>query len=455
MHGGKLTREEVAPLLDTDDAALQSAALAVIGKHPEWADQFTDFLRSVLDDGGATDNFGGGELSSERQSAIRGTLVALRGQAEVEKLAAEALARENTRPAIRQLLLEVAAASAHPSLAEAWREPIRRCLISTDEAIVRHAVAAVAAIGDLHFDEPLLQLARDHSRPADLRIAALAARANPDASLDAESFSLLAAQFKSDVPTMQRLEAARAVGKARLDAEQQAAALALLAVAGPLEIGPLLDAFDLPGDAKLGIALVDALDKSRGRASVPAAHLEQVLANYPQEARSHAESLLAALRGDTSEQAERLTQLESQISPGNADRGRSIFTGSRATCITCHRVAGDGGSIGPDLSDVASRRSSRDLLEAIAIPSASLARGYESYVVVTSDGRVVTGLVTRETADALVIRTPQQTEVRIARGTIEELRLDSTSIMPAGLTEVLTADELSDLLAYLQSLKAP
>ncbi len=455
MRDGKLTREEVAPLLDTDDAALQTAALSVIGKHPEWAGEFTEFLRNVLEGKDAIGDADGGALSPERQAAVRGTLMALRGQADVEKMAAEALARDKTRPAIRQLLLEVAAASAHPSLPDAWHEPIRHCLTSADEAIARHAVAAVAAISDPQFDEPLIQLASDASRPAELRIAALAARANPDAGLDADSFMLLVAQFQSDVPMMQRLEAARAVGKARLDAEQQTAALELLATAGPLEIGPLLDAFDRPGDAKLGIALVEALDKSRGRASVPAPRLEQVFANYPDEVRSHAEPLLASLRGDTAEQAERLAEFESQIGAGNADRGRSIFSGSRATCITCHRVGGEGGSIGPDLTDVASRRSSRDLLEAIAIPSASLARGYESYVVVTSDGRVVNGLVTRETADALVIRTPQQTEVRITRKSIEELHPDSTSIMPAGLTEVLTADELSDLLAYLQSLKAP
>src|SRR5206468_12467762 len=69
--------------------------------------------------------------------------------------------------------------------------------------------------------------------------------------------------------------------------------------------------------------------------------------------------------------------------------------------ILCHTVQGEGGRVGPDLSRIGASRSDRDLLEAILFPSASFARGFEPFVVATDDGRIYSGVVARETADAL------------------------------------------------------
>ena len=83
-------------------------------------------------------------------------------------------------------------------------------------------------------------------------------------------------------------------------------------------------------------------------------------------------------------------------------------------------MASEGGKIGPDLSKVGERRSERDLLEAVIVPSASMARGYESHVFRTADGRTLTGLVVRETAESLFLRTSDQREIRLRRSDIEE-----------------------------------
>jgi putative heme-binding domain-containing protein len=134
-------------------------------------------------------------------------------------------------------------------------------------------------------------------------------------------------------------------------------------------------------------------------------------------------------------------------------RGREVFFGAHATCSTCHTIRSEGGHVGPDLSRIATVRSGRDLLEAILYPSASFARGFEPFNIATNDGRTYTGIITRETSDAIKMVTPDRMEVSIPRSTIEEIEQSRVSIMPRGLDANLSRQELGDLLAFLRSLK--
>ena len=112
-----------------------------------------------------------------------------------------------------------------------------------------------------------------------------------------------------------------------------------------------------------------------------------------------------------------------------------------------------GEKIGPDLSKIGKIRNRRDLAEAILFPSASLARGYESFGVMTKDGQVHSGLLGRETATAIYLRTTERAEIRVPRDDIEELVPNATSIMPQGLEKILSPSELGDVIAYLESLR--
>ena len=128
-----------------------------------------------------------------------------------------------------------------------------------------------------------------------------------------------------------------------------------------------------------------------------------------------------------------------------------MFFGKTAACATCHAVGGQGASVGPDLTKIASIRAGRDLLESVVFPSNSFARGYESFVVQTKANQLHAGVLAGETPDAIVLRTPA--EVRIPRSGVKSMRQDRVSIMPQGLDAQLSREELADLLAFLQSLK--
>ncbi len=133
------------------------------------------------------------------------------------------------------------------------------------------------------------------------------------------------------------------------------------------------------------------------------------------------------------------------------ERGRAAF--AKAQCLACHRFDGEGGVAGPDLSSVGGRFAGRDLLETILLPSKAINETYRNTVYRRSDGEVVVGRVIREDAKAVYVQTdPLQVDVkRIPREQVAATRDSEVSPMPEGLLNVLTRDEILDLLAWLES----
>jgi putative heme-binding domain-containing protein len=187
--------------------------------------------------------------------------------------------------------------------------------------------------------------------------------------------------------------------------------------------------------------------------SLSATELERLVGHYPDSVRADAAPLLATFNEQATQRVAKLDALSSDATAGDAPRGRDVFFSRKAGCSSCHRIGSEGAPVGPDLSKIGSIRQPRDLLESIVFPSVSFARGYEPYAVVTSDGRVANGIVAREATDEIVLRTTDLSEIRVRRNEIDEMQQSRTSIMPQGLETRLTAEELRDLLAYLQSLR--
>ncbi len=109
------------------------------------------------------------------------------------------------------------------------------------------------------------------------------------------------------------------------------------------------------------------------------------------------------------------------------------------------------GKVGPDLTSIGQVRSERDLLEAIVYPSATLVRSYESVLVITKAGDEHSGDLREDAPDEVLLATGPTTEVRIARSDIAEVRPGTVSVMPQGMDEQLSRQELADLLAFLKN----
>ena len=132
---------------------------------------------------------------------------------------------------------------------------------------------------------------------------------------------------------------------------------------------------------------------------------------------------------------------------GNVANGKLVF---EKKCATCHKLFGKGKEIGPDLTN-ANRGDRSFLLVSMVDPSAQIRKEYLSYVVLTVDGRIVTGLMAEESPTSVTIRGAMDERTVIARDNIKEFRASPVSLMPENQLKQLTPQQVRDLLRYLQS----
>ncbi|MSQ93913.1 MAG: c-type cytochrome [Gemmataceae bacterium] len=131
---------------------------------------------------------------------------------------------------------------------------------------------------------------------------------------------------------------------------------------------------------------------------------------------------------------------------GDAKHGRDIF---KKHCATCHRVAGVGIDVGPDIADTRTK-TLEAMLNDIIVPNAAIDANYVNYVVSTKDGRILTGLLTAETASSItLIRAEKQTDV-ILRKDVDEIASTGISLMPEGLEKEMSVQHMADLLRFLK-----
>ena len=446
MKDGELTRELVTPLLDTDDPQLRKTALAVISSRKGWATELVGLLRGWLAEANPSD---------ENLSLLRGVLLAQAGDAAIQQVISDALAAATTLPNVRLLLWEVIDRAPLAELPGAWLVAIERTLSAGSPAEIRQIIAIVNQRNLAQFDGRLVSIAADPNTGIDLRVEALAAVSSRLKSFDDAQFSLLTANLKLETSPLLLLAAARGLADAPLSVSQLRELTGSLSTAGPLALPVLLRAFTRADDTVVGLGFVKALNESPAVENLSAEELAGILRKYPSSVQKEAGPLLARLGGSSLEQQQaRLKELATLLAPaGSAQQGRAVFFGKKAACANCHTIAGEGGRVGPDLTKIGASRSGEDILEAIVFPSASFAREFRPYVIVTDSGKTHTGIISRQTADAVHLRTADLAEIRIPRAAIEEIKESNTSIMPKGLDTSLTADELRNLLAYLQQLK--
>jgi putative heme-binding domain-containing protein len=136
-----------------------------------------------------------------------------------------------------------------------------------------------------------------------------------------------------------------------------------------------------------------------------------------------------------------------ELKGGNWLRGRREFFGSDAGCAKCHQVRGEGSSIAPDLSNL-TKRDYASVLRDITQPSFAINPDFVTQLVVTTDGRVLSGTV-RTDDDRLIVSDQEGKETVISRDDVEEVQSSELSIMPEGIPKALGPDRLRDLLTFL------
>ena len=155
----------------------------------------------------------------------------------------------------------------------------------------------------------------------------------------------------------------------------------------------------------------------------------------------------------TFSQSDALSEYRACLLGGDSELGKKLFNENDAIgCLRCHAIKGKGGIVGPDLGGVAKRHPREYLLESILYPNKQIAPGFENVVLTLKDGRSVAGLVKSETDAELVLNSPEDGVMTIAKSDITK-RDRSQSAMPEGLSSLMNKRDLRNLLEYLGKLK--
>lgn len=141
--------------------------------------------------------------------------------------------------------------------------------------------------------------------------------------------------------------------------------------------------------------------------------------------------------------------------PGDRGRGAQVVRRPTVGCLTCHQVGTEGVDFGPRLTEIGAKLGKDALYDSIVEPSAGIGFGYEGWTVHTRDGEETTGLIASETEAELVMKMAGGQVVRMKKSDLVRREKLVQSLMPAGLADGMSAQELADVLAYLGGLKPP
>ncbi|HXU76762.1 MAG TPA: PVC-type heme-binding CxxCH protein [Methylomirabilota bacterium] len=338
----------------------------------------------------------------------------------------------------------VAAARQRETASNALQPGLADILRSAPDAVRVAAIRAVAQLAMTNAGPLLAALARDRQSSGDVRVDALktlalldnslleeavkAAQADPDEDLR-RAATLLEAMTRAENPAA-RVAARLANGTQR---EKQAAFEALGAMRDPAAdeiLGRWLD--DLMAGKVAKELQLDVLEAA-GKRPAESEKLAKYEASLPKD------DELAPFRG--------------ALFGGNAAEGKKIFfERPEAQCVRCHRINGQGGDVGPDLSHVSAQKDREYLLQSIVFPNKQIAQGFDSVLVSTKNGDVFAGVLKSETPTELVLNSPETGVITVKKSDLAT-RKAALSPMPEGIAQLLPKPDLRNLVEFLAGLK--
>jgi putative heme-binding domain-containing protein len=451
MTNGKIDAGQVIPHLSSNNRQLRDSALWLVKRHPGWGGELVNWFRQQLANvAPATPE---GEHVGDPLEEL---LVSFSADADIQALLAESLSPDSELRAGRELALRVIGQTTIKASDDAISHALASLIKDGDAALTPGAVAAARALpaplsDDLQ--EALSAVAGDPGQSAELRVQALAIMAGSRPTLDGSQWSLLADAVLSEQSVELRSAAAQAISAAHLSLAQLRELTELVKTIYPLELNRVLPAFEASTDEELGLRLVSSLGEATAASSLRFDVLRQALAKYGPSVGPAVDELEASLNIDAADQRKRLDDLLPKMAEGDVRRGHALFYSSKAACSSCHRLGAAGGTIGPELTKVGGIRTERDLLESVLFPSLSFVQSYESTLILTLDGKAVSGRIVEETETEYVLATSADESQRVPKSEVDEIQPSSVSVMPAGFDKQLSEQELADLVVFLKSSK--
>ncbi|SDL90204.1 putative membrane-bound dehydrogenase domain-containing protein [Daejeonella rubra] len=443
IGGTALKKENLSPFLTSKTPQLQKIGIWVASHHPEWSDIVIGFLKGRLNSA---------EIAGADLIAIRDLMITFSNDKQLQTFLAEQLDSKSASDVKKIFLIDVITHASVKEIPEVWVQTLAKLLDSGSTEIKSQVLGLIESRRIKALNDQLSQIVQNVNTSPDFRLKALSSKLLSVPSLSDTEFTMVFSYLGNKNESPVRQMAARLLSNAKLT-DNQLVKLAdeQVAKTDVYLLPSLVSAFKNNKSEPVGSALVAALGVSPDRLdNVSEEELKGLLSAYSQKIKNSAEPLMTKLAERNAGRLAELTKVEASLTRGDVASGAKIFFG-KGVCSSCHAVAGKGAIFGPDLTNIGQIRSGHDILEAILYPSASFAREYETSRVTTKTA-TYTGVLKEQLSDAIIISTGPGLQVRIPRSEITGIEPLDISLMPPGLDKQLSPQELSDLMAYLNTL---
>lgn len=443
-----LTADVVAAALSDPNDRVRKIAIDVMAKNSSWSEESTGLLTKL---------WSSGEPSA--LADLEKLLVAWAGQsrcdAQVGMWLADAVKQT---PLQRALLLNVIGKQNNRSLPNDWFAPLGKWIEAADREQLIAISAALKnmrwnADGSATFVQTLVNRTVK-SMPTDLELGLAIAGSLPKATsgLPIAIQSRIIDACHSENTGIQQL-AFTALSKVRIDSVAAEALIGLLPSVTPAHLPMAIECLLQSRNASLDQQLLATLTKTPATKTLSESMVMGWLKDRTAETQSQWKTLFEGVNRPPENVHAEIERWIAKLPAGDKTQGFHVFRGAKAACSGCHQVGYVGGNIGPELSRIGQTRTRRDLVEAILFPSVRLAQSYQSTKVLTEDGTVLNGLIAKETPMHLELILSADKRITVAIDEIDKRELSDISVMPAGLEQQLSLQELADLLAFLESAK--
>ena len=443
IGGTALNKENVSPFLTSKNPQLQKIGIWVASHHPDWSDIVIDFLKGRLNTL---------EIAGTDITAIRDLMITFSNDKQLQAFLAEQLGSNSASDTKKTFLLDVMAHASVNAIPQVWIQALGKLLDGGSTEIKSQVLGLIESRRIKALNGQLSQIVQNVNTSPDFRLKALSSKLLSVPALSDTEFTMAFSYLGDKNESPIRQMSARLISNAKLTDDQLLKLAEEQVAKTDVYLLPnLISAFKNNKSEQVGVALVAALSASPDRLdNVSEEELKGLLNAYSQKVKSSADPLLAKLADKNAGRLAELTKLEASLTRGDVASGAKIFFG-KGICSSCHAVAGKGAIFGPDLTNIGQIRSGHDILEAILYPSASFAREYETSRITTKTA-TYTGVLKEQLPDAILIATGPGLQVRIPRSEITGIEPLNISLMPPGLDKMLSTQELSDLMAYLNTL---
>ena len=442
----RIESQTLLEALNRDDEALQSTAISILVRRPDAAPQTIERLRNA---------WSGSEQSLSPDSVSK-LLASWRDHPAASRLLDDwysnasqlAQAHQHFLAEHMNLLTSPDASDARGQAIADWldraEEPVQFRILTS----LRDLQAPQATI------EPIASTIMRHAAESSggVRLRWLASLP-PNESLNdgALADSVIEAIVAED--STRALQAARVLERARLGQESLQRLVDSLGDVSARHLSTVIEAVDRSDGNALKRAMLDKLLELPSARTLPEGYLNELFRQSSADLQQKAEEISRKLVRPSVDIENAVARTLIELPPGDPVRGLQVFRGGKAACSSCHRMGYIGEHIGPELTRIGNSRTPEALLEAILFPSSRLEQSYRSTQVITVDGQVYNGLVEHRRDGLVRLRLDADRTVDLRLDAIDLERSSDISVMPSGLDELLTPQELADLLSLLQSAK--